>query len=125
MTQTSNQRAWIWLALAAVVLVSTARVQAGIQPVRSYAHSVMAYLAATQNEAAALQQRATRRAATAAARGYQTGSAQLLALLPVFFVGLMAMLLQRVSGPSLCLGRPPAAPLLPSRFQRPPPSLLV
>ncbi len=124
MTQTSNRRAWIWLALAAVVLVSTARAQAGIQPVRSYAHSVMAYLAASQNEAAALQQRATRRAATAAARGYQTGSAQLLALLPVFFVGLMAILLQPVCGPSLCLGRPAAVPALPFRFQRPPPNLL-
>jgi hypothetical protein len=124
MKQSSNRRAWIWLALAAVVVVSTARVQAGIQPVRTYAHSVMAYLAASQNEAAAIQQRASRRAASAAARGYQPGSPQLLALLPVFFVGLMAILLQRVCGPSLCLGRPSASPLLPSRFQRPPPSLL-
>ncbi len=123
MTQTSNRRAWIWLALAAAVLVSTARVQAGIEPVRSYAHSVMAYLAASQNEAAAIQQKAIRRAASAV-HGDQPGSAQLLALLPVFFVGLMAIFLQRVSRTSLCLARPSAAPVLPFRFQRPPPSLL-
>jgi hypothetical protein len=124
MMQPRNRRAWIWLALAAAVLVSTARVQAGIQPVRTYAHSVMAYLAASQNEAAAIQQRATWRAASAASHGDQPGFAQLIALLPVFFVGLMAMLLQRVCGLSLCVGRPSTAPLLPFRFQRPPPSLL-
>lgn len=126
MTEARNRRAWIWLAFAAITVVSVARAQASLQPVRTCTHSVLAYLAASQYEAAAtpgtLQAGYGR---TSASRSWQRSQSEpLLSMLPVLFVGLVSPLNEVVAGSAPCLARECAAPVLPFRFQRPPPTLL-
>lgn len=121
-----HQRAFLLLALAAVAMVSVARLQSG-PSARGYAHSVLAYIAASQNDTATTQ----RALLPAAMRNSATRSSQpstpgpLLALLPVFFIGLIAPFALGLVGSTLSLGRPSPAPALPFRFQRPPPAQLL
>lgn len=119
------KRALVWLALAAVAVVSVARLQSGIAPVRGYAHTVLAYIAAAQNETVSAPRMASGLRASASRSSHDSSPAPLLALLPIFFVGLLAPLCLSLSGSTLSLGRPPAAPGLPFRFQRPPPAQLL
>ena len=120
-----HQRAYVWLALAAVAVVSVARLQSELPAIRGYAHSVLAYIAAAENDAAtaprALFPAVLR---NSAARSQQSTPAPLLALLPILFIGLVAPLTLVLAGSSLSLGRPSPTPVLPFRFQRPPPALL-
>jgi hypothetical protein len=56
---------------------------------------------------------------------HQGSHAAWLAILPLLFVGIISPLSLLSPLAFLYLGRTPAAPVLPSSFQRPPPSRLV
>lgn len=121
-----QRRAWLLVAIAALTIASLARVQAGLESARTYAHPVLEFLVAEHNAAhAALPRfaRAYARSEADAGRSilHDTDGGAWLAMLPVLFVGLVAPLSLLAPRSALCLGRPPAAPPLPFRFQRPPP----
>jgi hypothetical protein len=129
MTGNRNRSAWIWVAIAAISFASVSRAEAGLQNAKSYAHPVLAFLAKSQGQfpvtqpgAARFVQRGTGLQSHSMYRDAGTGT--WTAILPVWFIGLVAplSLLSAASIPSL--GRTPASPLLPFSFQRPPPILL-
>jgi hypothetical protein len=101
-----------------------------VQSARGYAHPILQFLASHSGEGAtpagdpqahALRQSAISAALRSSEREAQSGL--WLAMLPVLFVGLISPLNMLSPGSLLCLGRAPAAPWLPSSFQRPPPHL--
>jgi hypothetical protein len=126
MTATRHRNAWIWLAVAAMSIAVVARAQSGMQNVRAYSGPVLEFLAAHSGELTApangvqryLHPRSTRAAV-------QAHSNPLAAMLPVLFVGLVSPLNVLSPRSVLCIGRAPAAPLLPFSFQRPPPAILL
>lgn len=129
MKPTRYKNAWVWLAVAAMVVASLARVQAGIESATAYATPVFEFLAGHPGDGALaatgvprLQHNGSARQARALSHGADPGA--WMAMLPVLFVGLVAPLNLLSPRASLCLGRGPAAPALPFSFQRPPPSLL-
>jgi hypothetical protein len=130
MTANRHRNAWIWLAVATLAVVSLARAQAGGPDATAYTNPVFQFLAAHQNAAALsatdsarLRQHASARQAKASSHGLDSGAWQ--SMLPVLFVGLIAPLNQISPQSELSLDRRNSAPTLPSRFQRPPPSLLA
>ena len=118
--------AWIWLAVAALSIAVAAQAQSGMQSSRAYATPVIKFLAAhaaDQPSAAIAVQRLLNRSSARADR-HSTETSAWTAMLPVLFVGLVSPL-NLVSLPSPdATGHVPAAPALPSSFQRPPPQLL-
>jgi hypothetical protein len=126
MTGSRNKNAWVWVAIAAIAFASAARAEASLQSAKAYAHPVLEFLAKSQSQNAAAKpgvlrfaQLGSRHQAKAASR--DAGSGVWTALLPVFFIGLVSPL-SLVSAASIQgLHRPPAPPLLPASFQRPPP----
>ncbi|HEY1985814.1 MAG TPA: hypothetical protein VGG85_10410 [Terracidiphilus sp.] len=130
MTANRNRNAWIWLAVAALAVVSLGRAEAGIANATAYANPVFEFLAAHQDaavlsatETARLRQHAADRHAKAVLlHGPDSGAWQ--TMLPVLFVGLVAPLDLATPRSQSCLQLAPASPALPFRFQRPPPSLL-
>jgi hypothetical protein len=120
----------MWLAVAAMAVVSLARVEASAGNASVSANPVLAFLAGQQN--------AEEVSAAGAPQIVRIGSARKLSgvylrdgasgawttMLPVLFIGLLAPL-SLISAQSLrSIGRTPSAPLLPVSFQRPPPSVL-
>lgn len=57
--------------------------------------------------------------------GHATGDADWLAILPIFFVGLISPLSLLSPMAYVYIGRTPDAPALPTSFQRPPPFRLA
>ncbi|MGA8086756.1 MAG: hypothetical protein WCA10_05580 [Terracidiphilus sp.] len=129
MSRSLNKNAWMWVAIAAVAFTSVAHAEAGLQSAKAYAHPVLEFLARSQSQNHAefsgvlrFAHRGARRQSNSILRN--AGSGPLIAMLPVFFIGLVSPL-ALVSAASLrCLGRTPVVPLLPALFQRPPPSLV-
>ena len=126
MIGTRNRGAWIWVALAALTLASVARAEAGTQSVRDYAHPVLQFLAGGHTAQTAsphgiprLAQPRKTRHIDALPQHHVAGA--WMAMLPVLFVGLVSPLNQLSERSVLCVGSVPAAPLLPSSYQRPPP----
>jgi hypothetical protein len=123
-----NRSAWMWLAIAAVAFTSVARAETGMRSARACGHPVLEFLGRSQNHNPGatsvgfrLANIGSRRQAASMLRKASSGA--LTGMLPVFFIGLVWPS-ARLSGASIqCLGRAPAAPLLPDLFQRPPPSL--
>jgi hypothetical protein len=116
-----HRSAWIWLAVAALSVAIAARAQSGVYNARAYTAPVLQFLAAH----AAIQPAA----ANAVPRSPRTdkhaaNTTVWAAMLPVFFVGLVSPLNLLSARSVLCISRAPAAPALPSSFQRPPPQLL-
>jgi len=116
------------VAVAAIALASAARAEAGLQSARAYAHPVLEFLAKSQSQSPAaipgasrFSQSGSRRQANFLLRDAGPGS--WMAMLPVFFVGLISPLTLLSAASSRLLQRAPAAPFLPASFQRPPPSL--
>lgn len=130
MNRTQNRSAWIWVAFAAIAFASVARAEAGLQSARTYAHPVLEFLAgnhAAQPAAAyptpRLTPYRTSRQLTAASRDKFAVAG--MAMLPVFFIGLVSPLNQPSPRTTLGPGVTPSAPLLPASFQRPPPSQMA
>ncbi len=124
MTANRHRSALVWLAVAAMAVVSLARVEAGAANASVYSNPVLAFLAGQQNGAAsvvggsqAVHLGSARQSSRAAAPGAW------MAVLPVLFVGLVAPLNLISPQALLCLGRTSLFPDLCERFQRPPPAL--
>lgn len=129
MSSTRHRNAWMWLAVAAMAVVSLARIEAGGNNVAS-ANAVLAFLAGQQNGTTVSAAGSPQIVNIGAARNgsgmylHDAASGAWMAVLPVLFVGLVAPL-SLISPRSLrSLGRTPSFPGLPEKFQRPPPALL-
>jgi hypothetical protein len=128
MTGNRNRSAWMWVAVAAVAFASVARAEDGLQGAKAYAHPVLEFLARSQAPHAIPGPGASRYAQRGSSRPMRAifrnaGSGSWLAMLPVFFIGLIAPLALHSAPSTHSLGRGPAEPLLPASFQRPPPCL--
>ena len=116
-----SKGAWIWVAMAAISLVSLPRVQSGVENARAYADPVIKFFAAAHQADADASVRSHR-----AVSKTQTGASGIgLDLMAMFFVGLVAPLVLQPFRTLFCLQRPSAIPILANLFQRPPPVLLA
>jgi hypothetical protein len=118
----------MWVAIAAVAFTSVAHAETALQSSKSYTHPVLEFLARSQSQNPAafsgvlrFGHSGSRRHANAMLRN--VGSRAWVAMLPVFFVGLVSPLSLASAASIRCLGHAPASPLLPDLFQRPPPCL--
>ena len=118
-----NRSALIWLAVAAVTLACVARGQAGVDHA-AYSNPVLQFLAG-QESSASFVAAAVPHLQHSSRQHHTDSGAWMAAMLPVFFIGLVAPLNLISSRAILSLGRPPAPPALPFSFQRPPPSFLL
>jgi hypothetical protein len=125
---TRNRSTWMWVAIAAVAFTSVAHAETALQSSKSYTHPVLEFLARSQSQNPAafsgvlrFGHSGSRRHANAMLRN--VGSRAWVAMLPVFFVGLVSPLSLASAASIRCLGHAPASPLLPDLFQRPPPCL--
>jgi len=129
LTANRNRNAWMWLAVAAMAVVSLARVE-GVGNATVCTNPVLAFLAGQQNVAslsAGGGPQIVKAGSTGKVSGvylHDAGSGAWTAMLPVLFVGLLAPLSLFSCKSMLSLGRTPSAPALPCSFQRPPPALL-
>ncbi len=120
----------MWLAVAAMAVVSLARVQAGVENTTVYTNPVLQFLAGQQSAGSSAATGATQYVHFGSARHgslaflHNTGAGAWSAVLPVLFIGLAAPLSLISSKSLISLGRTSSAPNLPAWFQRPPPSLL-
>jgi hypothetical protein len=121
MKRNRSNGAWVWVAMAAISLVSLARVESGVENARAYADPVIKFFAAAHladTDTSARSHRITSRS--------QAGTAGIgFDLLAVFFVGLVAPLVLHSFRLMLFLERPPASPSPANLFQRPPPVFLA
>ena len=118
----------MWVAIAAVAFASVARAEAGLQGAKAYAHPVLEFLARSQAQHAVPGPGTSRYAQRGSSRPVRAvfrdaGSGSWFAMLPVFFIGLIAPLALQPAPSTHSLGRGLAEPLLPASFQRPPPLL--
>jgi len=117
----------MWLAIAAVAVVSLARVEAG-GSATVCANPVLALLAGQQDGSAVSAAGSPQMVKIGAARSgvylHDASSGAWTAMLPVMFVGLVVPLTLSSQWTILSLGRTPLFPELPEKFQRPPPALL-
>lgn len=127
MTSTRNRNAWMWLAIAAVAVVSLARIEAGGNTT-VYTNPVLALLAGQQTASPVSAAGSPQMVKIGAARNgvylHDASSGAWTAMLPVLFVGLVVPLTLSSPQSILSLGRAPLLPALPEKFQRPPPALL-
>lgn len=120
----------MWMAVAAMAVVSLARVQGGFESATVSANPVLAFLAGQQNAATAAAAGSPQIVRIGSARKgagvylHDGASGAWMAILPVLFVGLVTPLSLVSARSILSLGRTPSAPALPFLFQRPPPALL-
>jgi hypothetical protein len=126
MTANRNRNAWLWVAIAAISLASVSRAEDGVQSAKAYAHPVLQFLAShSQYPVAkpAIARFAQRGSSVSSIfRDARTGT--WMAMLPVFFIGLISPLSLLAAQPNQYRSQASAAPLLPSSFQRPPPHLV-
>lgn len=129
MTATRHKNAWMWLAIAAMAVVSLARIEAD-GTAATCTNSVIQFLAGQQNAATASAAGSPHIVKIGSARNgsgvylHDAASGAWTAVLPVLFIGLAAPLNLISARSILSLGRTPARPELLRKFQRPPPILL-
>ncbi len=126
-TPNRHRSAWMWVAIAAMAVVSLARVEpAGSNTI--YTNPVLAFLAGQQNGSLTSSGVSHVVKAGSAPRSsmflHSPGPDTVAAMLPVLFVGLVSPLSLISPRSILSLGRTPSFPGLRERFQRPPPALL-
>lgn len=123
--RTVNKRGWIWLAVATFAMAYVSCAQTSLASARACAHPVFQFFAgepaADAPAAPWLLHHRPSRAAALAAAAHHAHAGLWASMLPVRFIGLVAPLNLLAPRSLLCLGRTPAAPQLPARFQRPPP----
>lgn len=118
----------MWLAIAAVAVVSLARIEAGGSAV-VYTNPVLALLAGQQNAATVSAAGSPQIVKIGSGRNgsgvylHDGASGAWMAMLPVLFVGLVVPL-SLVSPRSVLSFGTPSFPGLPEKFQRPPPAIL-
>ncbi|HLY39698.1 MAG TPA: hypothetical protein VKR52_00745 [Terracidiphilus sp.] len=125
MTGNRQRNAWVWLAVAAISVATLARAQAGAPNAPFYSNPVLQFLSSHANadRLAATGVQASAHETRNLSRGISYGP--LLAMLPVFFIGLVAPLNLVSAQAVLCLGHRFSAPAPPFLFQRPPPLFLA
>ena len=128
MSGNRNRSAWIWVAIAAVAFASVSRAEAGLENAKAYAHPVLAFLVKSQASLQDAKPGAQRSLQGRPARSLEsmlrsTSSGAWVAIVPVFFVGLISPLNLDSAGMDRSVAQIPASPLLPATFQRPPPCL--
>lgn len=126
MSGSRNKNAWVWVAIAAIAFASAARAEAGLQSARAYAHPVLEFLAKSQSQSPVARPAVLRFAQLGPGRQINAVSRDArigiwMAILPVFFIGLVSPLTLVSAALIRGLRQAPAAPLLPASFQRPPP----
>jgi hypothetical protein len=130
MTSTRHRNAWMWLAVAAMAVVSLARIEANGNNA-AYANTVLAFLAGQQDGAAVSAGGSPQIVQIGSARRgsgmylHDASSGAWMAVLPVLFVGLVSPLSLISPRAIHSLGRAPQFPALPEKFQRPPPPVLL
>lgn len=130
MTPIRNRNAWMWVAVAAIAVVSLARVQTEIGNPSTYTNPVLAFLAGQQNTPAVSDAGSPQIVRIGSSRKgsgiylHNGASGAWTAILPVLFIGLVAPLSLITARSILSLGRTPSFPVLPEKFQRPPPAIL-
>lgn len=125
-----QKSALVWLAILTIAVVTVARAEAGESHSTPYTESVLKYLAAHQDAETLAASGVPRLLESWAGMpsgnsAHGAGSGVWQAMLPVVFIGLAAPLSLVAAGSRRSLGRMPAAPSLPFRFQRPPPTVCV
>lgn len=130
MIRRQNRNAWIWVAFAAIALASVSRAEAGLQSAKAYANPVFEFLAGSHAAQPASLHGGTRIAQQRIAghsrlNSRDAVSSAWLAMLPVFFVGVVSPLNLLSLRSVLCLGGRLSTPLQPACSQRPPPLQLV
>ena len=121
MKRNRSKDAWIWVAMAAISLVSLARVQSGVENARAYADPVIKFIVAAHQADADASARSHR-----AAPRSKTGTSVIgLDLMAVFFVGLVLPLVLKTFRVVSSLQNPPALLFHADLFQRPPPALFA
>jgi len=117
----------MWVAIAAVAFTSVVRAGTGPQKARGYSHPVLEFLVRSQSQNPSAHSAVLRFANLGSRHANSVlrkgNSSALIAMLPVFFIGLVSPLAPLSAASLRCLGRIPAAPQLSALFQRPPPSL--
>jgi hypothetical protein len=128
-TANRYRSAWIWLAVAAVAVVSLSRVEP-VSNATVSTNPVLAFLAGQQS-VPGLSAGGSPQIVKIGSPGKVSGvylhdaaSGAWTSILPVLFIGLVAPLSLISPRSVLSLGRTPSAPELPCSFQRPPPALL-
>jgi hypothetical protein len=117
----------MWLAIAAVAFTSVATAETGRHSSKGYAHPVFEFLVRSQNQNSGAHSVPLRFANLGSHRQSSSTfrnsvSGQLIAMLPVLFIGLVCPLILQAAPAVRSLGRAPATPLLSALFQRPPPA---
>lgn len=129
MTPIRHRNAWMWLAIAAMAVVSLARIEADGNAA-ACTHSVLQFLAGQRNAATVSAAGSPHIVKFGSARNgsgvylHDAASGAWTAVLPVQFIGLAAPLNLISARSTLSLGRTPAHPELLKKFQRPPPVLV-
>lgn len=119
-----HRRGWIWLATATIAMAYLACAQESLHSARSYAHPVLQFLAGHTSDPASTVTSTTQRPFSVLPARVQRDSQHSgfwLAMLPVFFVGLVTPLGLLPARSRFSLGRAPSASAYFSLFQRPPP----
>lgn len=120
----------MWVAVAAMAVVSLARVQGEIGNPRACANPVLAFLVGHQNVQAVSDAGGPQIVKIGFARKgsgiylHDASSGAWTAILPVLFIGLVSPLSLISPRSTHSLGRTPSFPELPEKFQRPPPAIL-
>lgn len=127
MNANRQRNAWIWVAVAAITVVTLARTQAGIPQAAAlrtaFANPVLQFFSTHSSHESSASSTWTRRSASGhTQRTSQQSPGAWMVFLPIFFIGLVAPLNLISARGMLSLESTLPAPALPSLFQRPPPS---
>jgi len=123
-----NRGAWIWVAIAAVALVSVTCAEAGLEGAKAYAHPVLKLLARGHSHPPVANAGIPRQSPRFSGRRApafvsSAGVSGAFCFVPVFFVGLLLPLRPRSGASHDTCRRAPMAPSHSASFQRPPPQL--
>lgn len=120
MTGPRNKYAWIWVAITAISLASVSRTATGTDGSRAYVNPVLHLLVKSHGTSVVAKSGPGMRLAQRSSIFRDAQSGTWIALLPVYFVGLVT--LSSLAAPSVRAQFPlPTAPPSATAFQRPPP----